>query len=226
MVKTVTELEKIIGYTFKDKGLLKTALTHTSYSNENPGTPSNERLEFLGDSVLGFLTATELFSQHKKFAEGELTRARAAYVCEGSLASAAERMGITEALLVGRGEHLDGGRKRPSILADAFEALLAAVYLDGGLEPARKYVKDFLLGKGLPESASDFKTALQELTQRDGGQPPSYVLVGETGPDHSKTFEVEAFVGERRLGRGAGRSKKAAEQEAARAALETLGNNT
>ena len=199
-------------------------MTHTSYSNENPGMPSNERLEFLGDSVLGFLTARELFALHKKHAEGELTRARAAYVCEGSLAGAAEWMGITEALRVGRGESTDGGRKRPSIMADAFEALLAAVYLDGGLEPAGRIVNTFLLEKAPPLSVTDFKTALQELTQRDGGQPPSYSLAGETGPDHNKTFRVEVCLGERHLGSGTGRSKKAAEQEAAREALETLKN--
>lgn len=215
-------LEKTLGYAFRNPALLRTALTHTSYSNENPGTPSNERLEFLGDSVLGFLTATELFERHAAFAEGELTRMRAAYVCEASLAQAAAALGITDVLLVGRGERLDGGRRRPSIMADAFEAVLAAVYLDGGLEPARRCVLNFLLDRELPSSVSDYKTMLQELTQKNGGPAPEYILTGESGPDHNKLFEVAVRVGGKPLGSGSGRNKKAAEQEAARQALETL----
>lgn len=218
----MTDIEKTIGYAFRNKKLLSTAMTHSSYSNENPGMHSNERLEFLGDSILGFLTAIELFALRKNFSEGELTRARAAYVCEGSLAGAAESLGITEALRVGRGEDTEGGRKRPSIMADAFEALLAAVFLDGGIEPARKLVKDFLLERIPPKSVTDYKTALQELTQKDGGLAPAYILTGETGPDHNKIFAVEVFLGEKRLGNGEGKSKKTAEQEAARKALDVL----
>lgn len=218
----MTELEKTIGYTFRNPTLLQTAMTHTSYSNENTGMPSNERLEFLGDSVLGFLTASDLYEANSMYSEGDLTRLRAAYVCESSLARAAESIGVDRALMVGRGEQNEGGRHRPSLLADAFEALIAAIYLDGGMTPVQSFVRGFLLSKGIPAENTDYKTALQELTQRDGGSPPVYCLSGESGPDHSKTFEVEVAVDGRVLGRGSGRSKKAAEQEAARRAMEVL----
>ena len=219
------DIEAAIGYEFKDKALLKTAFTHTSYSNENQGASSNERLEFLGDSVLGFIAAKELYKSHPGRSEGELTRLRAAYVCEESLCEAAIALGLNEALSVGRGEALTGGRKRASMTADAFEALLAALYLDGGLKQAERFVKNFLLSRTPPASAEDFKTALQERTQRGGGSAPLYTVTGESGPDHQKTFTVEASLEGILLGIGRGGNKKQAEQEAARQALETLGAN-
>lgn len=219
-------LEQVLGYGFKDKALLQNALTHSSYANENraSGAVSNERLEFLGDSVLGMVTAEHLFRIHPDMPEGELTRTRSALVCEGSLYRVAKQWGLGEYLRLGKGEENSGGRERTSILADAVEAVLAAMYLDGGIGTARKAIHRFVLsGEAQAEAANrDHKTALQEIVQRENGRVLSYRLVGESGPDHAKTFVVEVTLDGAIIGSGQGRSKKEAEQMAAKAAIEQL----
>ena len=218
-------LEERLGYVFRDKGLLRHALTHSSYANEHraEGLTSNERLEFLGDSVLGMIVADYLFRRHENMPEGELTRTRAALVCEGSLYEMAQSLCLGEYLRLGRGEAAAGGSRRPSILADATEATLAAVYLDGGLEPVRALIQRFILDKEQEKAVDrDYKTALQELVQRKPGQMVSYRLVDEQGPDHARVFVMEVSVGDQTGGRGTGRTKKEAEQCAARAAIKRL----
>ena len=219
------ELEEKLGYRFKDRGLLEHAMTHSSYANEHRGAglTSNERLEFLGDSVLGLVVADYLYKKHPDMPEGELTRTRAALVCEGSLHEAAQGLELGRYLRLGKGEDAGGGRKRPSILADAAEAMLAAVYLDGGMEAVRPIIRALILDKEQEKAADrDYKTALQELVQRTPGASVSYALVRETGPDHCRSFEMEASVDGKVIGAGAGRTKKEAEQMAAKAALERL----
>ena len=217
-------LEAKLGYHFKDRALLENALTHSSYANENRGAlGSNERLEFLGDSVLGMVTADFLFKEHPDLPEGDLTRTRAALVCEESLVEVADLLDLGAYLKLGRGEEAGGGRERPSIRADAVEAVLAAVYLDGGLVEARKIIQRFVLDKETEKSASrDYKTALQELVQRESGQVLTYRLTGESGPDHAKVFSVEVDLNGQKVGEGTGHSKKEAEQMAARAAIARL----
>lgn len=216
----MTKLEQTIGYTFKKALLCRTALTHSSYYNENRSQAKacNERLEFLGDSVLGFLAAEHLYDTFKTKPEGELTRMRAALVCEASLAAAARAIGIPEALLLGKGEEASGGRNRASLLADAVEALLAAIFLDGGMTAARAFAKLFLLTDTKPEQ-NDYKTKLQEILQREPPRPYCYQLVEASGPDHAKVFTVEVLIEDKQVGRGVGTSKKEAEQAAAQAAL-------
>lgn len=219
-------LEETLGYTFHDRSLLENALTHSSYANENrfKGCQSNERLEFLGDSVLGMVTADYLFRTHPDLPEGDLTRTRAALVCEESLVVVAEELGLGAYLHLGRGEEAGGGRQRPSIRADAVEAVLAAVYLDGGIGSARKIIQKYILSRevaGLTKPR-DHKTALQELVQRESGQVLRYRLVREEGPDHDKRFFVEVDLNGSPVGAGSGRSKKEAEQMAAKAAIERL----
>ena len=218
-------LEENLGYHFKNLGLLEHALTHSSYANEHrsAGVTSNERLEFLGDSVLGMVVAEYLFSTHPNMPEGELTRTRAALVCEDSLYEVARTLGLGNYLRLGKGEAAGGGRERPSILADATEAMLAAVYLDGGMEAVRPIIQTFILDKEREKAVDrDYKTALQELVQRNPGQSVSYRLVDEIGPDHARIFVMEASVGGKPVGRGQGRTKKEAEQLSAKAALKTL----
>ena len=217
-------LEAKLGYSFRNRALLENALTHSSYANENHSLGgSNERLEFLGDSVLGMVTADFLYKEHPDLPEGDLTRTRAALVCEESLVEVADLLDLGRYLRLGRGEESGGGRTRPSIRADAVEAVLAAVYLDGGLGEARKIIQRFILDKESEKSASrDYKTALQELVQRESGQVLSYRLVGESGPDHAKTFSVEVTLNGKSIGRGTGRSKKEAEQMSAKAAIARL----
>lgn len=217
-------LESKLGYRFKDRSLLENALTHSSYANEaHSPMGSNERLEFLGDSILGMVTADYLFQKHPDEPEGDLTRIRASLVCEESLVEVAEVLGLGAYLKLGKGEETGGGRERPSIRADAVEAVLAAVYLDGGLDEARKIVQRFILDKETEKSESrDYKTALQELVQRTLGKTISYRLVEETGPDHCRSFVMEVWVDGRSQGRGQGRSKKEAEQMAAKAAIARL----
>ena len=219
-------LEEILGYTFTDKSLLENALTHSSYANENRSgrAVSNERLEFLGDSVLGMITAEYLYRTHPDLPEGELTRTRAALVGEGSLHEVAKVWGLGQHLRLGWGEESCGGRERTSILADAVGAVLAAMYLDGGIGTVRKTIHKFILsGENRAESANrDYKTALQEWVQRESGQVLAYRLTGESGPDHAKSFEVEVTLNGDVIGRGQGRSKKEAERNAARAGLEKL----
>ena len=219
-------LEEKLGYTFQNRALLENALTHSSCANESRGKlQSNERLEFLGDSILGMVVADHLYRNHPDLPEGVLTRTRAALVCEDSLVVVAEELGLGQYLRLGKGEEAGGGRNRPSIRADAVEAILAAVYLDGGIGSARKIIQKYILSRevaGLTKPR-DYKTALQELVQRESGQVLAYRLVGEEGPDHNKRFFVEVTLNGKGVGQGSGRSKKEAEQMAAKAAIETIG---
>ena len=218
-------LEEKLGYTFRDPSLLENALTHSSRANESRGTlSSNERLEFLGDSILGMVVADHLYRNHPDLPEGELTRARAALVCEESLVEVARELNLGEYLRLGKGEEAGGGRNRPSIRADAVEAVLAAVYLDGGIGSARKIIQKYILSRevaGLTKP-HDYKTALQELVQRESGQVLQYRLTGEEGPDHDKRFFMEVTLNGKSVGSGTGRSKKEAEQMAAQAAIAKL----
>ncbi len=219
-------LEETIGYTFENKALLRHALTHSSYANEHHDEfLSNERLEFLGDSVLGIVTAEYLYTNFPKMPEGELSKLRASLVCEQSLFDFAMQIQLGEHLILGRGEQHSGGSTRPSILADAFEAVIAAIYLDGGMEPAKKHILRFITSAIRQHKTSfhDYKTALQEIVQKNKEEQVVYVLVGESGPDHDKRFEVEVHLNSNVIGRGVGRSKKQAEQEAAREALALMG---
>ena len=220
-------LEKRIGYRFRDPSLLETALTHSSYANEKHGTGavSYERLEFLGDSVLGLTTAAFLYAHEPQLPEGRMTRLRAELVCESSLHSTALSLALGDYMRLGRGEELTGGRERPSILADMVEAIIAAIYLDGGFEEARAFImRSVLSGVEIerPHSSADYKTALQEFVQRKGECQIRYELVGESGPDHNKTFTFTVSVDGALVGEGSGKTKKEAEQQAARQALEKL----
>ena len=211
------EFEKRIGYSFKDPELLVTALTHSSYSNEIrlKKQECNERLEFLGDAVLELISSEQIFRNHPDQPEGDLTRIRASYVCEPTLALCAREICLGDYLQLGRGEDRTGGRERDSILSDAMEATIGAVYMDGGFESAQRYVEEFIL-KDIEKKSLfyDSKTYLQEIVQRDL-KKLEYVLLKEEGPDHNKSFEVCARIGEREIGKGSGRTKKAAEQVAA-----------
>lgn len=219
-------LEESLGYQFHNPALLEEALRHSSYANEHRGANvfSNERLEFLGDSVLGFVTAEYLFAKHPTAPEGDLTRIRALLVCEDSLHEVAQRLKLGNYLKLGHGEESCGGRTRPSILADATEAVFAAVYLDGGITAARELIHRVLLDKEREEAAEekrrDYKTKLQELVQRTPNQVLTYQLLGEQGPDHDKVFTFEVLLNGAVAGVGEGRSKKEAEQMAAKDALE------
>ena len=221
-------LEKSLGYQFHNPALLEEALRHSSYANEHRGDNvfSNERLEFLGDSVLGFVTAEYLFAKHPTAPEGELTRIRALLVCEDSLHEVAQRLQLGEYLKLGHGEESCGGRTRPSILADATEAVFAAVYLDGGIRAASELIHRVLLDKEREETAEakrrDYKTKLQELVQRTPNQVLTYRLIGEQGPDHDKVFSFAVLLNDTVVGTGEGRSKKEAEQMAAKDALESM----
>ena len=222
----IKDLETAIGYQFRNIQLLQNALTHSSYANErwHNSLLSNERLEFLGDSVLGMLVAEYLYHNFPDRPEGELTRMRADMVCEKTLAAAANRIGIGEHLLLGHGEDRLGGRNRESILADAMESVIAASFLDGGIEAALKIVQQFILVE-VPVTKmhnTDYKTALQELVQQKKNQVLTYALVGQSGPDHDKQFDVEVSLNGTVVGQGSGRSKKRAEQDAARCAIEKL----
>lgn len=220
-------LEEKLGYTFHDRRLLQNALTHSSYANENraSGCTSNERLEFLGDSVLGMVTAGRLYRLYPDMPEGKLSRLRAELVCEQSLHAVAVELGLGDYMQLGHGETRSGGRERPSILADAVEAVIAAMYLDGGLEPAQRFILAHVL-TGLTEGqihhVADYKTDLQERVQRTAGQTLAYALVEESGPDHNKSFTMSVQLNGAEIGRGTGRTKKEAEQEAAKSALEQM----
>ena len=222
----IRDLETAIGYQFQNIQLLQNALTHSSYANErwHNSLLSNERLEFLGDSVLGMLVAEYLFHNFPNRPEGELTRMRADMVCERTLAGAANRIGLGEHLLLGHGEEQGGGRNRDSILADAMESVIAACFLDGGIQAALKIVQQFILVE-VPVNKlhnADYKTKLQELVQQKKNQVLSYKLVGQSGPDHDKKFDVEVFLNSQSVGVGSGSSKKRAEQDAAREAIAKL----
>jgi ribonuclease III len=221
------ELENRLGYEFRDRSWLEQALRHSSYAFEYPqGGPSNERLEFLGDAVLNFVISDFLMAIYPEAPEGVLSRRRASLVNARHLAGIARRLELGSYLLLGRGEERQSGRKKPSVLADALEAVVAAVYLDGGYESARQVVKVLCQGAlELQESeiiSKDYKTILQEYAQRWLKVSPAYQLVRETGPAHDRIFEVEVWVGGLALGRGEGKSKKQAAQEAAHQALLTL----
>ncbi len=220
----MTELEKIIGYRFKDRSLLDTAMTHSSYSNERGHGSFNERLEFLGDSVLGFIAAEYFYRRFPDKPEGELTRIKAAYVCEKALYGFAGTISLGSFLKLGHGEELSGGRSRPSVVSDAFEALIAAIYLDGGIGPAKEFVLSFLRTADIgSDDIRDYKSLLQERVQRDAGNELVYCLVNETGPAHAREFTVDVSLNGNILARGVGTSKKRAEQQAAKAALAKLG---
>lgn len=218
------ELEKNLGYTFKNKDLLKQALTHSSYANETR-TQSNERLEFLGDSVLSLIVSDHIYNRFNT-PEGELTKLRAALVCETSLYEFSKELNIGEFMLLGKGEQQYKGNERPSILADAFEAVLAAIYLDGGMNPAKELVLRFVKEDLIhieKITFKDYKTKLQEIIQKNPEERLEYVLVDEQGPDHNKEFTVDIMLNSNVIATGKGRSKKAAEQSAASKALELMG---
>lgn len=220
-------LEERLGYKFKNIKFLETGVTHSSFSNETKEhVPYNERQEFLGDAVLSIIVSDYIFENYTKLPEGELTKLRASLVCEKSLCGFANEIELGSFLRLGHGEELMGGRERPSILADAFEAMLAAVYLDGGIEPATKIVLSFVK-RALEhvENAPfrDYKTLLQEIIQKNPEERLTYVLIGESGPDHDKRFEVNVMLNSNVIGHGIGKSKKAAEQHAAKEALELMG---
>ena len=222
----IRELENAIGYRFHNISLLQNALAHSSYANErwHNSLMSNERLEFLGDSILGMVVADHLYRNFANRPEGELTRMRADMVCEKALAQVANQIGLGEHLLLGKGEEQGGGRGRDSILADAVESIIAACYLDGGMEAAKAFISRFVL-VNVPVSRltnADYKTALQELVQQKRNQVLTYTMVGESGPDHDKRFEVELTLNGQVVGHGIGSSKKRAEQDAARNAMEAL----
>jgi len=222
----IKDLEAAIGYKFQNISLLQNALAHSSFANErwHDSLRSNERLEFLGDSILGMVVAEHLYRNFPDRPEGELTRMRADMVCETSLAAVAEQVGLGNHLLLGHGEEAGGGRNRASILADAVESVIAASFLDGGMAAARSIIDRFVLSRVPVRQLTnkDYKTALQELVQQKKNQTISYRLVGESGPDHDKTFLVEVDLNGCVAGQGSGTSKKRAEQDAARAALEQL----
>ncbi len=220
------ELEAKIGYGFKDRELLRTALTHSSYANERHGDcRSYERLEFLGDSILGLITAEYLYAHEPKLPEGRMTRLRAELVCESSLHQVALKLELGKYMRLGRGEEHTGGRQRPSILADMVEAVIAAMYLDSGMEQSRRFVIDMILKDARIDDShptADYKTQLQELVQRRSDQHISYAMTGESGPDHNKIFSFSVSINGVITGEGSGRTKKEAEQMAAMKALEAL----
>ena len=225
MEKHLAEFEKIIEYSFNDKHILSLALTHSSYANEHKlgKFEYNERLEFLGDAVLEFLVSRYIFEKYLELPEGELTKLRASVVCEGSLAKKAVDIHLGDFLYLGKGEELTGGRTRESILADAFEAVIGAVVIDGGIENAEKYVMglmtDVISSVRNSFMLMDYKTRLQEEIQKSSKEPVAYAIVKESGPDHGKLFEAEVSHSGSVLGSGTGRSKKEAEQAAAKNAL-------
>ncbi|MBO4733478.1 MAG: ribonuclease III [Clostridia bacterium] len=222
------DLEDYLGYTFKNGKLLENALAHSSYANEvRGGVTSNERLEFLGDSVLSIIVSSYIYENFKKMPEGELTRLRSSLVCEKTLCGFSRKLNLGEFLLLGKGERKNGGANRDSILADAFEAVLAAIYLDGGINPARKFVMRFvteeLTSYDVIADFKDYKTLLQEIVQRNPEESVQYYLTGESGPDHDKLFTVEVRLNSNTIGTGTGKSKKDAEEMAAKQALKLMG---
>lgn len=223
-----TEFENKIGYTFKNKDLLHEALSHSSYANENKhhGRHSNERLEFLGDSVLSIVVSEHLFNHFKHLPEGELTKIRASLVCEKALFEFSKKIDLGQHILLGKGEENSGGRERPSIVSDAFEAVIAAIFLDGGMQAAEKYVLSFIpknLDSNSAKALQDYKTMLQEIIQRNPEERVEYVLADQIGPDHDRKFVVNVCLNSNVIGRGEGHSKKQAEQAAAKEALKLMG---
>ena len=232
MAQSLEELQSRIGYTFGQTQLLERALTHSSFAFEtgekNHHLFSNERLEFLGDAVLSLVSSEYLYERYPSLSEGELSRMRSAIVCEGALASYASQIGLGDFLLLGKGESAGGGAKKPAILADAFEALLAAIYLDAmpnGRTTATKFMERFFSKTAdlLSTGRIDSKSLLQVFLQKDGDLPPEYRVVEEKGPDHAKVFTIEVYLDSNRIGKGTGKSKRAAEQAAAADALRLFG---
>ena len=222
------EIEAKLGYAFGDSGLLVTALTHSSYANENrrSGAECNERLEFLGDSILGFTVAKCLYRRYPDMPEGRMTRLRAELVCEQSLVRVAQELDLGKYLRLGKGEENTGGRSRHSMLADCVEAVIAAMFLDGGLDVAEGFINRFILSTldTCPPDFTDYKTALQELVQQKTGQVLSYEMTGQSGPDHMKVFSFAVLLNGTVIGSGDGRTKKEAEQAAAKMGLDALKN--
>lgn len=222
------EIEKKLEYEFKDKSLLKTALTHSSYANEmkREGATSNERLEFLGDAVLGMLVARHLYTTYPDMPEGKMTKIRSSLVCEQHLVEVGEKLGLSQHILLGKGELTAGGRERPALIADAVEAVLAAVTLDGELDNAERIVQRYIITDldHMEKLEHDYKTLVQEYVQRKSGQTFTYDVIGEEGPDHLKTFTVRLTIDGVTMGHGSGRTKKEAEQAAAADAILKLQN--
>ena len=219
------EFQEVIGYQFQTPGLLSQALTHSSYANEKhmKKGSDNERLEFLGDAVLEIVSSEFLYHKYPQLPEGELTKLRASLVCEPTLAFCTEPLHLGDYLQLGKGEDMTGGRKRKSILSDALEAVIGAIYLDGGFASAKEFVLNFILNDiEHKQLFYDSKTILQEIVQENGTQPVEYILVKEEGPDHNKNFTVEARVNGKVMGQGSGHTKKAAEQAAAYQAIRVL----
>ncbi len=221
----MNDFEKKIGYSFKNKSYLEHALTHSSYANER-NERSNERLEFLGDSVLSLIVSENLFLALGNEDEGDLSKTRASLVCEHGLYELSKKIDLAEHIKLGRGEEQTGGRNRPSLVSDAFEALLAAIFLDSDFETAKKWLlsvmKEELLEASGKKDYSDYKTRLQEHTQKGKYGKVTYELIGESGPDHDKRFECAVFVDGEKIAEGSGRSKKEAEQKAAKIALDIV----
>ncbi len=225
-MEKISEFEEIIGYKFNDKNLIFTALSHSSFANENKKQrKSNERLEFLGDSVLSIIVSDFIFEHYTFLPEGELTKIRASLVCEKALFKFAKEIRLGDFIMLGKGEENTGGRTRPSILADAFEAVIAAIYLDGGMDAAKKHVLRFIPKDFDPRHyhITDYKTILQEIIQRNPEEMVEYVLKDEKGPDHDKEFTVQVMLNSNVIGEGKGKSKKNAEQMAAKQALDLMG---
>ncbi|RDY24808.1 ribonuclease III [Romboutsia maritimum] len=226
ILDNISKFEHIINYKFKNKEYILEALTHSSYSNENKRYNFNERLEFLGDSVLSIVVSDYLFNEEHELPEGELTKLRANIVCEESLSEVSNEIKLGEYMLLGKGEEATGGRQRISILADALEAVIAAIYLDGGLENARifilNYMKNIISDSRKGKIFRDYKTHLQEVLQSKGENNIWYKLIEEKGPDHNKRFVMQVGLNEQVLGVGEGKSKKEAEQLAARIALDDI----
>lgn len=226
MMPDIKKFQEIIGYTYKDEKLLVEALSHSSYVNENKKhRKSNERLEFLGDSVLSIVVSKHIFNNYKSLPEGELTKLRASLVCEKALYEFSKKIHLGEYILLGKGEENTGGRERPSIVSDAFEAVIASIYLDGGFEPVEKYILSFIPKDIIHRQPvfNDFKTVLQEVVQKNPEEKVEYVLVDERGPEHNKKFTINVVLNSNVIGKGTGKSKKEAEQMAAKEALELMG---
>ncbi len=229
MEKDLKELEEKIGYAFEDASLLNRAMIHSSYANEKhlPKYECNERLEFLGDAVLELVSSEFLFREHETMPEGELTKTRASMVCEPALAFCARELDLGTYLRVGKGEETTGGRKRDSVISDTMEALIGAIYMDGGFKPAKAFIERFILNDIEDKKLFyDSKTILQEMVQGEMKDKVTYVLVGEEGPDHNKSFHMAVSIGGRQYGIGEGRTKKAAEQRAAYESILMLRNKS
>lgn len=224
----LTNFEQNLNYNFKDISLLKNALTHSSFANESKEhLKSNERLEFLGDAVLSIVVSDYIFKNCPQFPEGDLTKLRASLVCEQTLYGFSSDLHVGEYLLLSKGEKNSGGASRPSILADAFESIIAAIYLDGGINPAREFILRFIIPeikKPKAKKFCDYKTKLQEIIQQNPHEKLEYILTGEEGPDHNKHFVIEVRLNNNVIGKGGGHSKKDAEQQAAREALKLMGH--